>query len=120
VSKWIRTGARMTVREHSVDLQRPGDAMSYACVKVAWPLELAIHCCAWERGGEWVWSIVRAGKVIDKGSCGNEAGARSAVRRRLKKLVEETRQLPQVAALEAKAVGERTHGEWQANGDISF
>lgn len=117
---WIRTAARLTLRQHIVGLQRPRDAMSYASVKVAWPNELAVHCVAWERGGEWVWSIVRAGKVVDQGSNGNEAGARSSVRRRLKKLVEETRQLPEVAALEQAALAERTQGEWKQSDDISF
>lgn len=117
---WIRTAARLTLRQHIVGLQRPGDAMSYSSVKVTWPSELAIHCVAWERGGEWVWSIVRAGKVVDKGANSGEAGARSSVRRRLKKLIEETRQVPEVAALEQAAVAERTKDEWKQSDDISF
>lgn len=124
--KWFRTAARMTVTSHRVELEHARNAGLGSYVRVEWPddvvQELAIHCAVWERQGPWAWSIVRAGKVLDKGTANGETGARSAVRRRVKKLVEETRKLPAIAALEAKLIERKTtdNNEWRATEAVSF
>lgn len=108
IHTWKRTGARMTVAAHAVKLinARP-DSLARSTVTIDWPVTLWLYAWVAEipnsRGWHW---IIRnhMGRKLEEGTSTKEAGARSAVRRHVVKLLERTRHHPDVAALEAAKV----------------
>lgn len=108
---WRRTGARMTICRHGVKLERgarseDSSSRSSRRITIDWPAVLWAFAWVAETPGarqEWHW-IIRdnKGKRLHEGMTTSEAGARSAVMRRVKGIVAETRKLPEVLKLEAE------------------
>lgn len=116
---WQRTGARLTIDRHHLVFHQIGQSKTtrglptsfrtQTSETIRWPSHLAITAVVAEasfeqHGNRWNWSIVRGGRVIEKGSTLKETGARASVRRRLVDLVEATRKTAAIQQLEADLI----------------
>lgn len=84
-SGWCRTQIRRFIAGHSEKIPT-ASGTGWTTKLVPWPVDQHLRATAWEEdGGGWRWRIFVGSRNVDVGSNTTEAGARSAMMRRIRK-----------------------------------